>query len=88
MALERLRGRMPLLVFILLVILCLLLVGLVCACLDDGFAQAAERVLQTLALAGFWFALSPATIASLSIVAVSVVAARRASPALLQRFLF
>jgi len=89
MALERLRGRVPLLVFILLAVLCLALIGLACACLDDQFAQAFDRALQTpIALIEVWAAMSVVTLASLSLIVLSVPASGRASPALLQRFLF
>jgi hypothetical protein len=88
-ALERLRGRVPLLVFILLAVLCLALIGLACACLDDQFAQAFDRALQTpLALIEVWAAMAVVTLASISLIVLSVPASGRASPALLQRFLF
>jgi hypothetical protein len=88
-ALERLRGRVPLLVFILLAVLCLALIGLACACLDDQFAQAFDRALQTpIALIEVWAAMAVVTLASISLIVLSVPASGRASPALLQRFLF
>lgn len=46
-ALERLRGPMPLLAFVLLAVLCLALIGFACACFDDQFAQALDRVAQS-----------------------------------------
>ena len=80
---------MPLLVFILLAVLCLALIGLACACLDDQFAQAFDRALQTpIALIEVWAAMAVVTLASLSLIALSVPDPGRASPALLQRFLF
>lgn len=88
-ALERLRGRMPLLAFVLLAVLCLALIGFGCACLDDQFAQALDRIAQSVpaAVIELWPALALGTLASLSLI-VSVPASGRASPALLQRFLF
>jgi hypothetical protein len=90
--LARLRGRMPLLVFILLAVVCLAILGFACACLTDQPAQAIDRatslgsvlpalvdawslVLVTLMSGGFALALRERTTS-------------RASPALLQRFLF
>ncbi|MBA2642911.1 MAG: hypothetical protein H0U82_08300 [Actinobacteria bacterium] len=89
MALERLRGRMPLLVFILFAVLCLALIGFACACLDDQFAQALDRALQApIAVIEVWPAMFLGALASLSLIVLVVPATGRASPALLQRFLF
>jgi hypothetical protein len=89
--LARLRSRMPLVVFLLLALVCLVLIGFACACLTDQPAAAIERALQGAALA-------PAVIAVWSIALAVVLASTmtgavtlprgRASPALLQRFLF
>lgn len=92
MSLMRLRARMPLLVFILLAVLCAVLVGFACACLTEHPMQAVDRF-----LAGF--AASPALVAVWSEIALvgalvllmflrAPVLAARASPSLLQRFLF
>jgi hypothetical protein len=82
---------MPLVAFILLAVLCLLLIGFVCACLSDHPAQAVERAL---ALGGalpplvvLWALLTALTLPRLS-VAVSVLAMGRSSPLLTQRFRF
>ena len=90
MALTRLRGRMPLLAFILLAVLCLALIGFACACLDDQFAQAFDRIAQSTpaAVIELWPAFAVAMLGSLSLIVFSVPASGRASPALLQRFLF
>ncbi|MBA3566294.1 MAG: hypothetical protein H0W31_05515 [Actinobacteria bacterium] len=89
MALERLRGRMPLWAFVLLAVLCLALIGLACACLDDQFAQAFDRALQTpVAVMEAWPALAFAMLASLTSAFLAIRASERASPAMLQRFLF
>jgi hypothetical protein len=89
-ALFRLRARLPLLVFLLLALVCLALIGFACACLSDQAALAIERALQAPALA-------PALIAVWSTLLAALLAAgqvavqpprQRASPALLQRFLF
>jgi hypothetical protein len=89
--LMRFRSRMPLVAFILLAVVCLLLIGFVCACLSDHPAQAVERAL---ALGGalpplvvVWALLTALTLPRLS-VAVSVVAMGRSSPLLTQRFRF
>ena len=87
-ALERLRGRMPLWAFVLLAVLCLALIGLACACFDDQFAQAFERALQApIAVMEAWPALALVMVASLSLL-FAIRASERASPAMLQRFLF
>jgi hypothetical protein len=94
MALDRLRGRMPLLVFLVLAVVCLVLFGFACACLSDNPAQALER---TVAMAGdmpavieLWsYAAAVMALGALSIWTLAIVGPReRASPARLQRFLF
>ena len=81
---------MPLLALVLLAVLCLALIGFGCACLDDQFAQALDRVFQSQppAVIELWPAFAVATLASLSLMVFSMPASDRASPALLQRFLF
>jgi len=81
---------MPLLAFVLLAVICLALIGFACACLDDQFAQAFDRIVQSApaAVVELWPAFAVATLASLSVIIFSVPASGRASPALLQRFLF
>jgi hypothetical protein len=87
-----LRRRLPLIVFILLAVLCLLLVGLACACFSDHPARAIDRAVSAPAA-------TPAVIEVWSLVILSLLAASlvrahrvagfgRASPAQLQRFLF
>jgi len=90
-AIDRLRERLPLVVFVLLLILGLLLLGFACACITDHPAQAIERVLAAVATAPpvieVWstnaFALMLLTLA----LARQARARSRRSPALLQRFL-
>ena len=88
----RLRGRLPLIVFILLAAPCLLLIGFACACFSDHPGQAIDRALSAPSA-------MPAVIEVWSLVIVSLLAAPlvvtrrvggfgRASPAELQRFLF
>ena len=89
MALERLRGRMPLWAFVLLAVLCLALIGVACACLDDQFAQAFERALQApIAVMEAWPAFPLAVLAPFFLLTLAIRASERASPAMLQRFLF
>ena len=89
-ALTRLRGRMPLLAFIVLAVLCLALIGFACACLDDQFAQTFDRIVQSVpaAVIELWPAFAVVMLGSLSLIVFTVPASGRASPALLQRFLF
>ena len=81
---------MPLLALVLLAVLCLALIGFACACLDDQFAQALDRIVQSAptAVIELWPAFALGTLASLSLIVFSVPASGRASPASLQRFLF
>jgi hypothetical protein len=89
----RLRRRLPLLVFILLLVLLVVALGLICLCVTDHPAKAAERAAAAAAhvpaVTPLWsflvlfaaplFMASPSTWAR---------ARGRASPASLQRFLF
>ena len=83
---------MPLIVFALLAVICLALLGFACACLSDQPAQAIERATSLGAafppLTEVWALL----IASLLLAPFVLVAGERgrsrASPSLLQRFLF
>jgi len=80
---------MPLWPFVLLAILCLAVIGVACACLDEQFAQAFERALQApIAVMEAWPAMALGMLASLTSVFLAIRATERASPAMLQRFLF
>lgn len=91
-SIQRLRERLPLIVFLFLLIVLVMLVGVACACLSDHPMQALERALSAIptlpALVVVW------TFAAASLLTVSALvgsrrpAVERASPALLQRFLF
>ncbi len=85
------RARLPLVVFILLLIAALLLLGFACACLSDHPMQAIERVLTSipaaLPLLEVW---SPNAIALALLMLLTAGYGRavaRPSPATLQRFL-
>jgi len=85
------RARMPLVVFILLLIVALLLLGFACACLSDHPMQAIERVLSSiptaLPLIQVW-SLNAVALSMLMLLAAGYVrAVARPSPATLQRFL-
>ena len=89
-ALDRFRGRMPLMAFVLLAVICLALIGFACACLDDQFAQALDRVAQSVppAVIVLWSGLATGALFPLALIVFTVSARGRASPASLQRFLF
>ncbi|MGH2782004.1 MAG: hypothetical protein ACRDLA_11485 [Thermoleophilaceae bacterium] len=91
MGLQALRGRMPLVAFILLAILCLALFGFACACLSDQPLQALERTLGSAsalpALVEVWSLLALVALASAVLASAPRARARAPSPALLQRFL-
>jgi hypothetical protein len=83
---------MPLIAFILLAIVCLALLGFACACLTDQLAQAVDRATSLgnalPPLVEVWSLVVVALLGGRSIVAARERAASRASPAVLQRFLF
>jgi len=89
MALVPLRRRLPLLAFILLALLCLVLLGVACACLTDQPMQAIERALSAVpalpALVEVWSPTALTALATVFFLAVSTL--RRPSAAALQRFL-
>ncbi len=89
---QRLRGRLPLIAFILLVVLCLLIVGFACACFTDQPMQAVERALgigpALPPLIEVWSFVAGAAALVLFVLYRPVAAGERASPAVLQRFLF
>jgi hypothetical protein len=90
-AIQRLRERLPLVVFVLMLVFGLLLLGFACACITDYPVQAIERALAA-------FATAPPVIEVWSVNAFALVlltlavgrqarSRSRPSPALLQRFL-
>ncbi|MGH3040460.1 MAG: hypothetical protein ACRDNG_01730 [Gaiellaceae bacterium] len=92
MSLQAFRGRMPLVAFILLAIVCLALFGFACACLSDQPMQALERALGAIpalpALVEVWSVLAVLALASGALLVTAMTARARApSPAALQRFL-
>jgi len=90
--LDRLRRRLPLIVFILIAIVALMLLGFACACLTDDPMQAVERALSFVpappAPGEVWATVFAALATSLLLSSRANAAAGRASPALLQRFRF
>jgi hypothetical protein len=92
LSIQRLRERLPLIVFILLFVLLLMVAGIACACATDHPMQAVERALATIAAAPAVVVLWTYVVAALALVAVAYPrrdrAMGRASPQLLQRFLF
>jgi hypothetical protein len=92
MSLQALRGRMPLVAFVLLAIVCLALFGFACACLTDHPIQALERALGAIpavpAVIEVWALLTLTALASGALLVASATARARApSAATLQRFL-
>jgi uncharacterized membrane protein YidH (DUF202 family) len=93
-ALDRLRARLPLCAFIVLAVVCLVLIGFACACLDENPAQALERAVASggdmPAVIEVWSYVAVAMVlGALSVWTLAIVGSReRASPARLQRFLF
>jgi hypothetical protein len=91
MSLQALRGRMPVVAFVLLAVLCLALFGFACACLSDYPMQALERALGSIpalpALVEVWSLIALVALASAMFVTAPRARARAPSPAVLQRFL-
>lgn len=87
-----LRRRLPLVVFVLLAVLLLMMVGIACACLGSHPTQAADRVAGPLValppLTAMWALLVLVLVAVPLLLDRRMPATGRASPALLQRFLF
>ena len=89
---NRIRSRLPLVAFVLLLVFLVVALGVICVCASDHPAQVLERVLSVIPaappLAEMWSLLTTVLIVA------SVVRLRprfeleRASPAALQRFLF
>ena len=83
---------MPLIAFVLLAVICLALLGFACACLSDQPAQAIERAASLGAalppLVEVWALLIASLLMAPLLLAAGERGRSRASPALLQRFLF
>ena len=92
LSIQRLRERLPLVVYILLFILLLMMVAVACACATDHPMQSAERAISSIEAVPALIVLWTYMVAALLLVAVFVPQRRRAlgraSPAELQRFLF
>src|SRR6266511_3341531 len=90
--LQGMRRRMPLLMFILLAIFCLLALGIACACASDHPMQNVDRALSAIPAAAPLVEVWTFSFAALVIFASVGVRQRRAdkdtSPAALQCFLF
>ena len=87
-----LRKRLPLVVFILLAVMLVMLLGIACACLSNHPMQAADRVAGPLValptLTAMWALLVLVLAAAPLLLDRRVPPTGRASPALLQRFLY
>ena len=92
MDLSRLRGRMPLIAFILLAVVCVAILGFACACLSDQPTQALERAVSTGSalppLIEVWSLVFVAFVGIAQLLVAERRAPSRASPVVLQRFLF
>ena len=92
LSIQRLRERLPLIVFILLFILLVMVVGIACACATDHPMQTIERALSAIPAAPAVVVVWTYTFVAMLVVAFVVPRRRRAlgraSPQQLQRFLF
>ena len=86
------RRRLPFWAFILLAILCLVLLGIACACATNHPAQQIDRALGAVSATPALIEVWTFTFAALSLLVAVDVRRRRSdgatSPAFLQRFLF
>lgn len=91
LSIQRLRERLPLIVFILLFVLLLMLIGIACACATDHPMQTVDRTLSAIPAAPAVIEIWTYTFAAILLVALVVPQRRRAlgraSPQELQRFL-
>lgn len=88
--LERIRRRVPLVVFVLLLVMVVLMVGFACACFSEQPVKAVERALGGLAgpaLVEMWAALVVVVLFWSGLIRGTVAPTGRASPAVLQCFL-
>jgi hypothetical protein len=89
--LERIRRRVPLVVFVLLLVMVVLMIGFACACFSDHPLKAAEKTLggglAGPALVEMWAVLAIVLLAPFRLVSRRVAPMGRASPAVLQCFL-
>jgi hypothetical protein len=92
LGIQRLRERMPLIVFILLFVLLVMLVGIACACATEHPMKAADRALSVAGSTPAVIEVWTYTIAAILFVPLVIPLRRRAlgraSPQHLQRFLF
>ncbi len=86
------RQRLPLIVFIFLVLIIVMLVGIACACLTNHPMQAVEKAISAIPttppVMEAWPVMVLGFFAAALVVALPLAARERASPVLLQRFLF
>lgn len=85
------RSRLPLAVFVLLLILCLALLGVACFCASGHHAQSPDRLgaaLAAPAILEIWSLVVVLIIGTAIAASANVPGRGRASPAELQRFLF
>lgn len=91
-AFERIRRRVPFVVFVLLLVIAVLVVGFACACLSGNPLQAADRAAAplgvTAAVIVMWSLIASVTPLVALATGPSVQATGRASPVVTQRLLF
>lgn len=89
---QRLRERLPLIVFIFLFVLLLMMIAIACACASDHPMQTVERTLGAVPATPAVLVIWTYTFAAILLVAFVIPQRQRglsrASPELLQRFLF
>ena len=90
--LERIRRRVPFVVFVLLLVIAVLVIGFACACASGSPMQAAERaaapLMATAAVIIVWNLITSVLPLLAAVQAPRVQATGRASPVVTQRLLF
>ena len=92
LSITKARKSLPLVVVIFLVLIVVMLVGFACACLTDHPMQAIEKALSATLVGAApiaaWPVLAVGLVGAVLTARLSGAARNRASPAVLQRFLF
>ena len=92
LSLIEMRRRLPLVVFVVLLIMLVVMLGFACLCVSDHPSQAVERAIGAFAQMAAVIEIWSLLLLSVPIIVVTVLlsseARGRASPAQLQRFLF
>ena len=92
LSIERLRARLPFLVYVFLLVIAVMIIGFACACVTDHPMKSVDRAIEAIPAAlpvtEVWSMLAIVLGGLTVILARPRIAQSRGSPELLQRFLF